>query len=152
MTKSWMALALTAAAMLVNPARAVEVRFQSVAPGVCAHVGDTGGRSYENEGLNAKIGLVVTKNGALLIDPGATFLSVRQIAEAASKITPQPIKWVLNTGGQDHRWLGNGYFKAHGAEIIVHADAETDMKASAREHLGGLKTVLKERLDGTEPV
>ena len=46
-------------------------------------------------------------------------------------MTPQPIKWVINTGGQDHRWLGNGYFKAQGAEVIAHADAEADMKAIA---------------------
>ena len=152
MTASWMALALTAATLVSTPAHSVEVRFQPVAPGVYAHVGDTEGRTYENEGLNANIGLVVTQDGALLIDPGATFQSARQIAEAASKLTPQPIKWVINTGGQDHRWLGNGYFKARGAEIIAHADAEPDMKARAQEHLNGLKPVLKEKLEGTEPV
>jgi glyoxylase-like metal-dependent hydrolase (beta-lactamase superfamily II) len=152
MNKPLMALALTAAALISNPAQAVEVRFQPVAPGVYAHVGDTEGRTYENEALNANIGLVVTQNGALLIDPGATFQSARQIAEAARKVTPQPIKWVINTGGQDHRWLGNGYFKAQGAEIIAHADAKADMKARAEEHLSGLKPVLKEKLEGTEPV
>ena len=147
-----MALAWTAAALVSNPARAMEVSVQPIAPSVYAQIGDTDGRTYENEELNANIGLVVTKDGALLIDPGATFQSVRQIAEAAKKVTPQPIKWVINTGGQDHRWLGNGYFNAHGAEIIAHADAEADMKTRAQEHLGGLKTVLKEKLDGTEPV
>ncbi|MBU0587810.1 MAG: MBL fold metallo-hydrolase [Gammaproteobacteria bacterium] len=151
MTKFWMALAVSAATLISGPARAVEVSFRPIAPGVYAHVGDTGGRTYENEGLNANIGLVVTKDGAVLIDPGASFQSARQIAEAARKVSPQPIKWVINTGGQDHRWLGNGYFKAHGAEIIAHADAEADMKARAQEHLSGLKPVLKERLDGTEP-
>ena len=53
MTKSWITLALTATALIGNPAHAVEVRFQSVAPGVYAHVGDTGGRTFEHEGLNA---------------------------------------------------------------------------------------------------
>jgi hypothetical protein len=38
-------------------------------------------------------------------------------------VTTQPIRWVINTGGQDHRWLGNGYFRAQGAELIAHASA-----------------------------
>ena len=152
MTKPWIALALTTAALIGHTAHAVEVNFQPVAPGVYAHVGETDGRTHENEALNANIGLVVTPDGALLIDPGATFQSARQIAQAAKKVTPQPIQWVINTGGQDHRWLGNGYFKAQGAEIIAHANAEADMKARAQQHLSALRPVLKEKLDGTEPV
>jgi glyoxylase-like metal-dependent hydrolase (beta-lactamase superfamily II) len=142
------ALALSAAAW----AQAVEVKFQTVAPKVYAHVGVIEGRTYENEALNANIGLVVTSAGAVLIDPGASFQSARQIAEAVKKVTPQPIKWVINTGGQDHRWLGNGYFKALGAEIIAHADAEADMKARGPEHLKANAPVLKEKMDGTEIV
>lgn len=142
------ALALSAAAW----AQAVEVKFQAVAPNVYAHIGDIEGRTYENEALNANIGLVVTPAGSVLIDPGASFQSARQIAEAAKKVTPQPIKWVINTGGQDHRWLGNGYFKAQGVEIIAHADAEADMKARGPEHLKANAPVLKEKMDGTEIV
>ena len=93
-------------------ATAVDVRFVLVAEGVYAHIGDTGARTAGNEGLNANIGLVVTPAGAVLIDSGATFQSARQIAEAARKVTSQPIRWVVNTGGQDHRWPGNGWFKA----------------------------------------
>lgn len=132
-------------------AQAVEVRFQRVADGVYAHVGDTGARTAENEGLNANIGLVVTPAGAVLIDSGATFQSARQIAEAARKVTPQPIKWVVNTGGQDHRWLGNGYFQAQGAELIANAAAEADMKNRGNDHLQGLKAVLGAKADGTVP-
>lgn len=130
---------------------AAEVTFKPVADGVYAHIGDLEGRTYENEGLNANIGLVVTPAGALLIDSGASLQSARQIAEAAKKITTQPIKWVINTGGQDHRWMGNGYFKAHGAEIVAHASARADMKARTLEHMNALKPVLKEKLDGTVP-
>ncbi len=152
MKPTWMALALSLATMISTSAQAVEVNFQPVAPGVYAHIGETDGRSYDNEGLNANIGLVVTKAGALLIDPGASYQSARQIAAAAKKVTAAPIKWVINTGGQDHRWLGNGYFQQNGAEIIAHADAQADMQARAQEQLGSLKAVLKEKLDGTEAV
>ena len=146
----WAVAALAATVAL--GVHALEVTFEPVAPNVYAYVGDTEGRTYENEALNANIGLVVTANGALLIDPGATFQSARQIAEAAKKVTPQAIKWVINTGGQDHRWMGNGYFRAQGAEIIAHASAEADMRARGPEHLRANAPVLKDKLAGTEVV
>jgi len=132
-------------------AQAVDVRFQRVADGVYAHIGDTGARTAENEGLNANIGLVVTPAGALLIDSGATFSSARQIHEAVKIVTTQPVKWVFNTGGQDHRWLGNGYFAAQGAEVIAHADARADMTNRGNDHLQGLKATLGTQADGTVP-
>ncbi|MDP2020578.1 MAG: MBL fold metallo-hydrolase [Hydrogenophaga sp.] len=141
-----------AAATLAWSAQAVEIVFKPVAPNVYAYVGDTEGRTYENEAINANIGLVVTPAGALLIDSGASFQGAKQIAEAVKKVTPQPIQWVINTGGQDHRWMGNGFFKAQGAEIMAHADAEADMKARGPEHLKANAPVLKEKMDGTEIV
>jgi len=139
------------AMVLVGSAHALDVKFQPVADGVYAYVGDTGPRSVENEGVNANIGLVVTPAGAVLIDSGATYRSARQIHDAVRKITPQPVKWVINTGGQDHRWLGNGYFKEQGAEIIAHADARPDMQARGGDHLAGLKATLNDGADGTMP-
>jgi glyoxylase-like metal-dependent hydrolase (beta-lactamase superfamily II) len=134
-----------------HTALAVEVRFEPVAENVYAFVGETGARSAANEGLNANIGLVVTPGGAVLIDSGATFQSARQIHAAVRAVTPQPVKWVINTGGQDHRWLGNGYFAAQGAEVIAHANAQADMKARGGDHLAALQAVLKERAEGTVP-
>ena len=133
-------------------AHALEIGFKPVGPGVYAYVGDTEGRTYDNEGLNANIGLVVTSAGAALIDSGATFKTGKKIADAAKRVTPQPIRWVINTGGQDHRWLGNGYFKSTGAEIIAHMNAQADMKARGLEQLRANAPVLKEKQDGTEPV
>jgi glyoxylase-like metal-dependent hydrolase (beta-lactamase superfamily II) len=133
-------------------AHAVDITFKPVAPGVYAYVGDIEGRTFENEALNANIGLVVTPAGAVLIDPGATFKTGAKIAAAAKAVTPQPIKWVINTGGQDHRWLGNGYFKGQGAEIFAHANAQADMKARGPEHLRANAPVLKDKQGGTELV
>jgi glyoxylase-like metal-dependent hydrolase (beta-lactamase superfamily II) len=145
------ALAVALLTTAAFDASALEVRFRPVAEGVYAHIGDTGARSVDNEGLNANIGLVVTPAGAVLIDSGATFQSAREIFEAIGKITSQPLKWVINTGGQDHRWLGNGYFKAQGAEIIAHANARADMLNRGNDHLEGLKAALNTKADGTVP-
>ena len=136
---------------LVGSAHALDVKFQPVANGVYAYIGDTGPRTIENEGLNANIGLVVTPAGAVLIDSGATYRSARQIHDAVRKVTAVPVKWVINTGGQDHRWLGNGYFREQGAEIIAHADARADMQARGGDHLSALKSTLNDGAEGTVP-
>jgi glyoxylase-like metal-dependent hydrolase (beta-lactamase superfamily II) len=135
-----------------SSAWALDIAFELVAPNVYAYVGDTEGRTYDNEALNANLGLVVTAQGALLIDSGATYQSARKIAEAARKVTSQPIRWVINSGGQDHRWLGNGYFKAQGAEIMAHANGEADMRTRGPEQLRANAPVLKDKQDDTELV
>jgi hypothetical protein len=90
---------------LATPAMAVDVRFEPVAQDVYAFVGELGPRSTANEGLNVNLGLVVTPAGAVLIDGGATFRGARQIHDAARRVTQQPVRRVINTGGQSHRWL-----------------------------------------------
>jgi glyoxylase-like metal-dependent hydrolase (beta-lactamase superfamily II) len=132
-------------------ASAVEVRFERVAENLYAHIGDLGGRSMANEGLNANIGLVVTAEGAVLIDSGATFNSARDIHAAVRRVTTQPVRWVINTGGQDHRWLGNGYFAAQGAELMAHTTAVPDMRARGGDQLAALRALLGAAADGTMP-
>ncbi len=144
-------VALAAFLLAATTAQAVEVNFRPVAPGIYAHIGETGGRTVENEGLNANLGLVVTPAGSVLIDSGATHRSARQIHAAIRRVTDQPVKWVINTGGQDHRWLGNGYFKEQGAELIAHANGRADMQGRGGDQMQALRAALKERLDGTVP-
>lgn len=130
---------------------AAEVRFEQVAEGVYAHAGDIGARSLANEGLNANLGLVVTPAGAVLIDSGATLRSAGDIHAAIRKVTAQPVRWVINTGGQDHRWLGNGYFEAQGAELIAHAAAVSDMRSRGGDQVAALRMLLGPAADGTVP-
>jgi glyoxylase-like metal-dependent hydrolase (beta-lactamase superfamily II) len=149
-TYSWKTLAAGFLLFIGGAAHAIEIDFKPISEGVYAYIGDTDGRTYDNEGLNANIGLIITSEGAILVDSGATFQSAKKIHDAAKRVTSQPIKWVINTGGQDHRWLGNGYFKAQGAELIAHTNAHADMSARSSAQLQGL-SILKERLDGTVP-
>jgi glyoxylase-like metal-dependent hydrolase (beta-lactamase superfamily II) len=146
--KALVGLALLAAAAV----QAAEVRFERVANGVYAFIGETGARTSANEGLNANLGLVVTPAGALLIDSGASFQGARQIHEAVRGVTAQPVRWVINTGSQDHRWLGNDYFQAQGAELIAHAGAEADLRERGNDQLQALRAVLGTKADGTVPV
>lgn len=131
---------------------ALNLKFTQVTPGVYAHIGETAGRTYANEGMNANTGFIVTKAGVVVVDSGATYQVAKAIHQEIKKVTQQPVKYVVNTGGQDHRWLGNGYFREQGAQIIAHPKAKADMQDRAAVLLAGLKTELKEKLDGTVAV
>jgi len=66
-------------------------------------------------------------------------------------VTPLPVRWVINTGSQDHRWLGNGHFAAQGAQIIALARTVATQQELGAQWLAMLRPALKERLDGTVP-
>ncbi len=138
--------------LLVLPARAGELlAAEPLGDGVFALIGETGARSYENHGLNANFGVIDTPEGAILIDSGASLEGARLLADRAQALTGKPVKWVINTGSQDHRWLGNAWFRSRGVEVIALARTVATQRTHGLAQLDGLRGVLKERLSGTEP-
>jgi len=106
--------------LFVQPVMAAQTfEFKQVTDNVYAYIGSLENRTPENLGLNNNIGLVLTSEGAVLIDSGAGIPSAQALEKAVKNITQQPIVAVINTGSQDHRWLGNGYFADKGAKIIA---------------------------------
>lgn len=140
------------AALLAWPALAdYQPKAEPVADNIYAIVGPLGQRSADNDGLNANYGFIVADSGVILIDSGASRLGAEKLAKAVKAVTDKPVRWVVNTGGQDHRWLGNDYFAARGAEVIALARTAATQSQYAEQQLGGLKGFLGERLAGTSP-
>src|SRR6266571_6137816 len=105
MQRVWLGVLLALLGLL--PARALEL--VPVTRNVWAIVGEVGQRTPANLGNNATFGAVVTEAGIVLIDPGATMQGAHAIAVALKQVSDRPVIAVINTGGQDHRWLGNAY-------------------------------------------
>lgn len=118
------------------------LKLKPVAESIYAIVGELGNRSADNLGNNATFGLVITGEGAVLIDSGATLAGARAIHQVIQSVTDQPVVKVINTGGQDHRWLGNDYFRSLGAEIIASEAAVADHKTRATDQLFGLSNLV----------
>ena len=127
-------------------------KAEKVVDNVYAIVGPLGQRSADNDGLNANYGFVVTDQGVILIDSGASRLGAEKLAAAIRGVTVQPVRWVINTGSQDHRWLGNAFFAAQGAEIIALSRTAATQGQFADQHLQGLRGFLGDRLQGTTPM
>ena len=140
-------LMLSAASRI--PAAALEA--VKVGDNIYALVGDLGQRSPVNLGNNATFGVIVTADGVVLIDAGATAKGAAVIEAAIAKITDKKVVVVINTGGQDHRWLGNAYWKAKGARLIAAKVAVADQKARFSLQWSALEQLVgRDGLAGTE--
>lgn len=128
-----------------------EPTAQAVTDIVYAIIGPLGQRSELNDGLNNSLGFVIGDGGVILIDSGASRLGAQAIERAVAAVTPLPVKWVINTGSQDHRWLGNDHFAAQGAEIIALERTAQTQRQYAAQQLESLRGFLGARLDGTQP-
>lgn len=146
------AVTLVVLAVHAAPAAALELKFNQVTPGVYAFIGELGGRSADNEGMNANTGFIVTGAGVVVVDSGSTYDVAKRIHAAIQAVTKEPVKYVINTGGQDHRWLGNGYFKSIGAELVAQRKAADDMRERGAMQIDGLAAELKDKVKGTEAV
>ncbi len=102
--------------------------LENVVGSVYAIVGPLGNRTAVNLGNNATFGFVVTEEGVVLVDPGGTYKGAKRIHEVIASVTDKPVRYVVNTGGQDHRWLGNDYFQRLGAKVIASNTAVADQK------------------------
>ncbi len=138
--------------LLSLPALAYSLNTRQVTENVYALVGETGPRTYENYGLNNNMGFIVTTQGVVLIDSGTAPQAARIIEKAVAEVTSQPIRWLINTGSQDHRWLGNGYFADKGVELIALERTVATQKQVAAGQIENIRRILKDRADGLEPV
>lgn len=129
---------------------ALGLEVQKVTDNVYAIIGDINQRSPENLGNNATFGFIVTKAGVILIDSGGSYKGAQLIHQAIKTITDKPVAVVINTGGQDQRWLGNDYFKKQGARIIAAKAAVLDQQKRVDGQLSSLDTLVgKQGMAGT---
>jgi len=140
-TGLFLALSAQAAELTLNPSR--------IAPDVYAVIGDLGAPTHENDGLNNNLGFIVSGEGVLVINSGPSIRVAKALHAAIRKITPQPVKWVVNVNSQNHQWLGNGYFKSIGAKILAHREADRVMRDAGETQIAANKTLLKEKAAGT---
>lgn len=145
-------LALPLLALLAFPVHAFQPKAEVVVDNVHAIVGPLGQRSQDNDGSNANFGFIVTPQGVILIDSGASKLGAQKLEAAIAKVTDKPVRWVVNTGSQDHRWLGNEHFASKGAQLIALKRTAATQAEFAAQHMRTLAGLLGPRLEGTQPL
>ncbi|MET0093360.1 MAG: MBL fold metallo-hydrolase [Sedimenticola sp.] len=142
-------LLLLALLTLISPIQAFE-RVQ-VGDNIYALVGELTQRSAQNLGNNMTVGFIVTGDGVVVIDSGGSRLGAEAIHAAIREVTDKPVTWVINSGGQDHKWFGNEYFIEQGARTIASEKARQDMQNRRADQVSMSMKYLEEKFAGTNP-
>ncbi|MDX5362721.1 MAG: MBL fold metallo-hydrolase [Pseudazoarcus pumilus] len=139
---------LAVAPCLAAPPPQLDVR--EVAPGVHAVIGDLGGQSTDNEGLNANLGFVIGNESVLVINSGPSYRIGEALLGAIRARTALPVKWLVNVNSQSHYWWGNAVFAAEGSTLLAHDEAVGLMRAQEDAQRTALDAALGPLFTGSQ--
>ncbi|PYG34485.1 MBL fold metallo-hydrolase [Pelagimonas varians] len=123
-----------------------------VIPGVYSAIGATAPPTYENAGHNNNLSFIVTGDGVVVINGGASVRLAAALHEEIKAVTDQPVKLVINENGQGHAMLGNAYWTDLGVDVLAHADAIHEMVERGDFILQGMQRYNKDKAEGTRAV
>lgn len=123
-----------------------------VIPHVFSAIGATAPPTYENAGHNNNLSFVVTGDGVVVINGGASARLAEALHDEIKAVTDQPVKLVINENGQGHAMLGNSYWAGLGVDILAHEDAIHEIEEEGDFILQGMQGYNRDRAEGTEVV
>ncbi|MDP2740660.1 MAG: MBL fold metallo-hydrolase [Pseudorhodobacter sp.] len=118
-------------------------------PHVFTATGATAPPTYENAGHNNNLSFIVTGDGVVVINSGASTALARALHEEIRAVTDQQVKLVINENGQGHSMLGNGYWAGLGVPILAQEAAVAEFEDSSAQALSALKSYARENAEGT---
>lgn len=104
-----------------------------ISPSVWVWIGPYEAPSQTNRGYRMNLGFVVGTQAVAVIDSGYSPDMATEMLSRIREITPLPVRYVINTNSQSHRFMGNEVFRQAGAEIIVASEAVTRMENEGAE-------------------
>ena len=123
-----------------------------VIPNVFSAIGATAPPTYENSGHNNNLSFVITTDGVVVINSGASVRLASALHEEIKTITNQPVKLVINENGQGHAILGNLYWSQLGVDILAHEDAIQEIEQNSYTILERMKSYNRDKAIGTEVI
>ena len=120
-----------------------------VIPHVFSAIGATAPPTYENAGHNNNLSFVITGDGVVVVNGGASARLAAALHDEIKARTDQPVKLVINENGQGHAVLGNSYWADLGVDILAHVDAVAEVEAHGDQILQGMQRYNQDRAAGT---
>ncbi|MFN4159145.1 MAG: MBL fold metallo-hydrolase [Gemmobacter sp.] len=120
-----------------------------VIPDVWSAIGATAPGTYGNAGHNNNLSFVVTGDGVVVINSGASWKLAEALHAEIARVTDQPVRLVIAENGQSHAMLGNGYWIAQGVPILAHVEAAAEFAHGAAQGLASLQRYAQENAEGT---
>ena len=137
-TRLTLILALCIGLFLTEPLAAQDLgpNIRKIKDGIYVYVGTN---------FNSNCGIVITQEGVVLIDSGHNPTDSRAIFDAVKKLSPLPIRFLLDTEPHPDHTTGHFVFSPP-ATVIAHEGATESMVGREKETPGRI-----EKLAGTSP-
>ena len=119
---------------------------------VFSAIGATAPPTYENAGHNNNLSFVITGDGVVVINSGASAMLAQAMHEEIKRVTDEPVKLVINENGQGHAMLGNSYWIDQGVEVLMHKDAAADVEEVGYQSLANMQRYNRDKAEGTRLV
>lgn len=116
-----------------------------VVKGVWTAIGATQPPTSENAGHNNNLSFIVSNDGVLVVNSGASSFLARALHDEIKKLTDQPVRYVVLENGQGHAMLGSNYWHKQGAKIIAHDDAITEIEKYGADEAEGMMAYNRDR-------
>lgn len=123
-----------------------------VIPHVFSAIGATAPPGFGNAGHNNNLSFIVTDEGVIVVNAGASDKLAAALHAEIRAITDQPVVLVINENGQGHAVLGNGYWADLGVDILAHVDAVDAVRESGDNMIQRMLSYSKAGADGTRVV
>ena len=123
-----------------------------VIPNVFSAIGATAPPTYENSGHNNNLSFVITTDGVVVINSGASVRLASALHEEIKNVTDQQVRLVINENGQGHAILGNLYWSQLGVDILAHEDAIHEIEENSHTILERMKSYNRDKAVGTKVV
>lgn len=120
-----------------------------VIPHVFSAIGATAPPTYENAGHNNNLSFIVTTDGVVVVNAGASARLAAALHDEIRNVTDQPVVLVINENGQGHAMLGNSYWRDLGVDVLAHVDAIDAFTSEADFILQGMERYNQDRAEGT---
>jgi len=118
-------------------------------PGVFSAIGATAPPTYENAGHNNNLSFIVTDEGVVVVNSGASFELAEALHMEIKAVTDQPVVLVFTENGQGHAMLGNSYWVDQGVKVGAHEEAAEEFAEYGPNSLRAAQARVKDRAEKT---
>ena len=117
-TRVWPVVVSTLLAAAPSTAQDLGLHFRKIADGIYVQ---------SAREVNSNVGIILTSEGVVLVDSGQTLVDTRQVAEAVKKLTPLPVRYIVDTEVHPDHTTGHFVFSPP-AIVINHQGAGDAMR------------------------
>ncbi|WP_245467840.1 MBL fold metallo-hydrolase, partial [Mesorhizobium sp. M6A.T.Cr.TU.017.01.1.1] len=124
----------------------LEFTVRNVADGVFAFQGVDELMNAANQGAISNLGVVVGTDAVAVIDSGGSMVEANAFIAAIGKISPKPVRYLINTHMHPDHIFGNAAFREIGATIVGHHNLPRALEARGAFYLQSFRQQIGDAL------